>query len=186
VLATCLRLLSAVFLSDQRWGNKWSCCCSKEKLHACSVNEEIYWCLSLEFWEKLHACSVNEEIYKCFSLEFWEKPHACSINAREIYAHFSQTTWEKWDSCSDMSGLFSWYWTVSLDFPHLLNVVVLKILVTMDYPSSAVYKSTCWNPPSRLAIILLLLLSGNVQSDPGPDILSNEVVRAAWSFCMWM
>ena len=50
--------------------------------------------------------------------------------------------------------------------------MVLKTLVTVDCPSTAVCKSKCCNPRSRLAIILLLLLSGNVQSNPGPDILT--------------
>jgi hypothetical protein len=40
----------------------------------------------------------------------------------------------------------------------------------MDSRSSAVCNSKCCNPRSRLAIILLLLLFGNVQSNPGPDI----------------
>ena len=71
-----------------------------------------------------------------------------------------------------MSGLFSWYLTMSLDFIHLLKYVVLKTLVTMDSRSSAVCNSKCCNPRSRLAIILLLLLSGNVQSNPGPYILT--------------
>lgn len=118
-----------------------------------------YMTFSVEFWEKPHACSVNEKIHDCFSPEFLEKPHACSVNAREIYAHFSQIIWEKWGSCSYISGLFSWYVTMSLDFTHLLKYVALKTLVTMDCPSSAVCKSTCCNPRSRLGIILLLLLS---------------------------
>ena len=121
---------------------------------------------------------MNEEIYDCFSLEFRKKPHACSVNAREIYAHFSQTTWEKWDSCSYMSGLFSWYLTMSLDFTNLMKYMALKTLVTMDCPSSAVCKSKCCNPRSRLAIMLLLLLSGNMQSDPGPDILPSAQVSS--------
>ena len=69
-------------------------------------------------------CTVNEEIYECC-----EKPHACSGNAHENYAHFSRTIWEKWYSCAYMSGLFSWYLTMSLDFTHLLKYVALK---TMD------------------------------------------------------
>lgn len=117
-------------------------------------------------------CSVNEGIYYCFSLVPWEKPHSCSVNAFENSAHFSQTTCEKSDSCPYMSGLFSWYLTMSLDFTHLLKYVTLKTLVTVDCCSSAVCKSKCCKPQSRLAIILLLLLSGNVQSNPGPEILT--------------
>ena len=61
---------------------------------------------------------------------------------------------------------------MSLDFTHLLKYVALKTRVTMDSLSTAVCKSTCCNPRSRLAITFLLLLSGNVQSNPGPDILT--------------
>ena len=114
-----------------------------------------------------------------FSLMPWEKSHACAINARVNFAHFSQTTMGKSDSSAYMSGLFSWYLTMSLDFTHLLKYVVLKtgdwiVIQVLSVNPNVV------NPRSRRAIILLLLLSGNVQSNPGPANTTVFMLSETW------